>query len=55
MASRAFFQGDLARFNIEMDTPVKVRSKARGPRRLNVVAALDAIGEGNATPNGQQI
>lgn len=29
-----------------MDTPIKPSSRAKGPRRLNAVAALNAIGEG---------
>ena len=41
-----FFQGELSRFNIQMETPIKLNSKAKRPRRLNTIAVLDAIGEG---------
>ncbi|KAI9820264.1 MAG: hypothetical protein M1827_005886 [Pycnora praestabilis] len=42
---RTFFSGDLARFNIEADTLGRATGKAKGPRRLNTVSVIDAVGE----------
>lgn len=47
MQHRYFFSGDLAQFNIPMETPSKhvTRSGKPRPPRLDVLKVLDAIGE----------
>ena len=42
----------MTQFNIELDTPMKRghSGKGKGPKRLDTVSALDAIGEGTKRP-----
>ena len=48
MSISGFFEGELARFKIEMETPMKTpKTRAKRPPRLNVIAILDALGEGS--------
>lgn len=42
---RDFFKDDLAIFKLETEETVKAKNLTR-PRRLNITAAIDAIGEG---------
>ncbi|KAA6412831.1 MAG: hypothetical protein FRX48_03824 [Lasallia pustulata] len=43
--SKTFFKGALAQFLVLMDKPIKPGNKGQGSRRLNAVAALNAMGE----------
>jgi hypothetical protein len=48
--NRNFFAGELGRFNIPMDTPLKTRSGRPRPPRLNTIAIIDAVGERTIRP-----
>lgn len=50
----AFFKGELSKVYIEMESPVKPRSKVQRPRP-NTIAILDAVGEGRQAFVGSTI